>query len=248
MASGPEVFFRFAQPPNLLGYCGPSETEGVTAVAGGLAMPSEEMSRLALAFEGAWPYLELIGCRAGKDPLDTEVVEAYWLGNPLLDRTSLFDWGHSASDRFQRQAGNRWPAVVNALNAGGLPNHAFHVFCVYPWVGLLKEGHVGPSLEVLDRCRISWGRVKGADQTIVEVERQPLRWVDDSLVVGEPIVEPFRPPPGVLPGVGNTVALHWDYICQVLTPEQLERLRRVHTHHLAIANDELRSARLEPSH
>lgn len=247
MVSGPEVFFRFAQPPNLLGYCGPSETGEVTAVAGGIAMPSDEMARLALAFDGAWPYLELIGNQTGHDPLDVEVVEAYWLGNGLVNGMSLFNWGHSASDRFQKQAGRRWPAVVDALNAGGLPNHAFHVFCVYPWVGLLKEGFVGPSLEVLDRCRISWGVVTGVGDDLVEVRRAPLVWVDDTLVPGEPVVEPFRSPPGVVVSVGDAVALHWDYVCQVLNVRDLQNLRRVNAHHVAIANDELRLARLEPS-
>ena len=43
--------------------------------------------QLVQAFSGAWPYLELIsaGCDIG-DPLDQRVVEAYWVGNELLDR------------------------------------------------------------------------------------------------------------------------------------------------------------------
>jgi len=245
--SGPELFFRFAQPPNLLGYCGPSETGGVTAVASGISIPTEEMARLAAAFDGAWPYLELISTRSGRDAFDSEVVEAYWIGNALLNGVSLFDWGHTASDRFQRQAGDRWPAVVNALNAGGMPNHAFHVFCVYPWVGLLREGFIAPSLEVLDRCRISWGSVNRIDGLIAEVRRHPLRWVDDSLVIGEAIVEPFRVASDLQLKVGDQVALHWDFICGVLGEDQSSRLMRVHAHHLAIANNELRVARLEPS-
>lgn len=247
MASGPEVFFRFAQPPNILGYCGPNDPSGVTAAASGLTIPADEMRRLALAFEGAWPYLELIARRAARDPLDSEVVEAYWLGNGLLNRVSVFDWGHSASDRFQLQAGSRWPAVVNALNAGGLPNHAFHVFCVYPWVGMLKEGHVGPSLDVLNRCRIGWGTVVSHVGEMVEVRREPLVWEDDRLGVGESIVEPLQAPSGVKPVPGDVVALHWHHVCQVLDEKQVGALRKVHALHLAIANDELRVGRLEPS-
>ena len=37
-------------------------------------------------FEGAYPYLELIASENGiADPLDARVVEAYWLGNDLLE-------------------------------------------------------------------------------------------------------------------------------------------------------------------
>lgn len=247
MTSGPEVFFRFAQPPNALGYCGPHDSSGVAAAAEGLSLPAKEIKRLALAFEGAWPYLELIARRAGKDPLDSDVVEAYWLGNGLLNQVSVFDWGHSASDRFQMQAGARWPAVVNALNAGGLPNHAFHVFCVYPWVGMLKEGHIGPSLDVLNRCRIGWGSVVSQVGDMIEVSRQPLVWENERLALGEAVVEPFQAPSGINPVPGEVVALHWHYVCQVLDQKQLAALRKVHAVHLAIANDELRVGRLEPS-
>jgi hypothetical protein len=35
---------------------------------------------------------------------------------------------------------------------------------------------------------------------------------------------------------GDVVALHWDYVCQVLSPRQHEHLVRYHDRHLAIAN------------
>lgn len=246
MISGPQLFSRYARPPNLLGYCGPGETAGVTAVAGGLTMPVDEMRRVARAFDGAWPYLELLGGLTSRDPLSTEVVESYWIGNQLLEGVDAHDWGNSVSDRFRQQAGSRWCAVEDALIAGGVPNHAFHVFCVYPWVGLLREGFVAPALEVLDRCRISTGKVVGHHDGIAEVERQPLRWIDDTLLPGEPVTEPFRSPDEKL-SVGDTVSLHWDFICSRLDRRQAAALARNHEFHLAIANRELRAARLEPA-
>ena len=85
-AAGPLRFARFAYPPNVLGYCGPGESAALlehadAGVAGG------DLSNLARQFAGAWPYLELIAASCGRaDPLDADVVEAYWLGNELLDR------------------------------------------------------------------------------------------------------------------------------------------------------------------
>lgn len=245
LTGGAGLFCLYAQPPNLLGYCGPSG-EGVSAVAGGLALPAEEMTRLALAFDGAWPYLELIGRLTGREPLSTEVVEAYWKGNEALESIPLFEWGNSVSDRFRKQAEGRWAYVEKAVNEGGAPNHAFHVFCVYPWVGLLREGFVGPSLEVLDRCRIGWGTVIGVGE-VVTVSRSPLVWEDDSLRHGLPVEEPFRPPPGVELSVGDQVSVHWDFVCERLVAAEATRLRRIHDRHLAIANRELRKARLEPA-
>jgi hypothetical protein len=247
LISGPELFSRYARPPNLLGYCGPGDTEGVTAVASGLEMPIDEMRRVAQAFDGAWPYLELLGGLTSRDPLSTEVVESYWIGNRLLEGVDLHAWGNSVSDRFRRQAGGRWTAVEAALNAGGIPNHAFHVFCVYPWVGLLREGFVGPALEVLDRCRISIGKVVEVDDRVAVVERRPLGWVDDRLGAGKPVIEPFRLPDQSL-SIGDTVSLHWDFVCSRLERKQAAVLSRNHDLHMTIANQELRTARLEPAH
>jgi Family of unknown function (DUF6390) len=247
LSGGPETFCRYAQPPNLLGYCGPDDSGGFTSIAGGLAVPVEEVERVARAFHGAWPYLELIGGLTGFSPLSKEVVEAYWIGNRLLGRIPLHNWGYSVSDRFRMQAEGRWGAVENALNGGGLPNHAFHVFCVYPWVGLLREGFVGPSLRVLDRCRISWGTVVSVEGGLAVVGRRPLVWEDDSLSQGGPVEEPYRIPPELVIWPGNIVSLHWDFVCDRLGRDGLAHLRSVHDKHLAIANTELTAARSEPA-
>lgn len=247
MISGPELFFRYAQPPNVLGYCGPDQHDSIATASSGVIVPVEESVEMAAAFLGAWPYLELIGALTGRDPLSDRVVEAYWVGNRLLDDIDLNYWGHSVSDRFRAQAGPRWPAVEAALNRGGSPNHAFHVFCVYPWVGLLREGFASPAVDVLNRCRISRGEVVANQDGLVLVRRRPLAWVDHALVEGEPADEVFR---SVVPGltVGDRVSLHWDYVCQRLEPGQERMLASSHDRHLAIANDELRVSRLEPAH
>jgi Family of unknown function (DUF6390) len=244
--TGPELFARYAQPPNLLGYCGPEDQAAVAALAGGLTLPREEVRRIAAAFEGAWPYLRLIAQQAGADPLAPTVVERYWIGADSFDWLDVHGWGHSLSDRFRRQAGPRWGSIVDAINDGGVPSHAFHVFCVYPWVGMLRQGFVTPSVEVLDRCRISWGAVLECDGQSLVVERRPLVWRHDYLMSGEKVVERFRQAPGLRARPGDVVSLHWGDACQRLGPSSGARLRRVHDRHLRLANRSLRLARLEP--
>ena len=85
MTIGPVLFSRYAYPPNALGYCGPENSAELfeRAAAG---EDSPDLRRLIRGFEGAWPYLALIAGAAGRaDPLDPDVVEAYWVGNGLLD-------------------------------------------------------------------------------------------------------------------------------------------------------------------
>jgi hypothetical protein len=235
-AAGARLFCRFAFPPNSRGYCGPNE---VGLVGELLTSPEAEgeMERLVPTFEGAWPYLELIASSGGLDPLDPMVVEAYWIGSGLLDRVGLFNFGNSLDDRFRRRAGRDWGAISAAINGAASPTHSFHVFCVYPWVGMLRSGIAGPALTVLDRCRIRWGTVKGAEGGHLLVETQPLVWDGRFLELGEPHLEAVLPPPGLETiRAGELVAMHWDYVCQPISASQGRHLRRAHHQHLALAN------------
>ena len=83
---GPLLFARYAYPPNELGYCGPTDP-GALLESASDGFDLAELAHLATGFAGAWPYLELIaGCNGIADPLDARVVEAYWVGNPLLEK------------------------------------------------------------------------------------------------------------------------------------------------------------------
>ena len=132
---GPLLFARYAYPPNALGYCGPDDARaliGHTTVG----ESSPDLAALARRFAGAWPYLQLIAAANGlADPLDTRVVEAYWVGNSLLDNVRVADYGAFLDDRFRRETGRGWQSIASAIPAGALPHHSFHVFCVYPWTG-----------------------------------------------------------------------------------------------------------------
>jgi hypothetical protein len=99
----------------------------------------EEMRHVAAAFSGAWPYLELISSATGRDPLDPQVVEAYWLGNSLLDHFDLQMMGNSVTERFQGQAGSGWSIIADTLGTSARPTHSFHG-SQNPWVGCSVQG------------------------------------------------------------------------------------------------------------
>ncbi len=82
---------------------------------------------------------------------------------------------------------------------------------------------------------------------LVVVSRRPLVWEEDQLRLGVVLEEPFRVPPGLSLAPGDRVSLHWDFVCDRLDGGSLTRLESVHDKHLAIANLELSSARLEPA-
>jgi hypothetical protein len=239
--SGPELFARYAYPPNALGYCGPNDPAALLQAAG-QGGQWDHLANLARQFEGAWPYLELIaGCNGLHDPLDRRVVEAYWVGNRLSLQVPPTVLAGSLDERFSIRAGRRFEPLVSAAVAGGVPQHSFHVFAVYPWLGLLRAGMEGPPLEVLDRCRIRWGRVEALHGDLVSVTSRALDFVGSRLVLGDERVEQVR---RSLDGAGfvehlvegEMVSLHWDWVCDRLTPRSLSWLQACTRHNLNAVN------------
>ena len=243
MTAGPLSFARYAFPPNERGYCGPAENAalggyatggyaaGGSATAGGT---DPGLTQLAMRFEGAWPYLELIASANGiADPLDGRVVEAYWVGNPLLENARVAEHRGFLDERFRR-GGRGWEPIAAAISADAVPHHSFHVLCVYPWSGMLREGRTEPSLQVLDSCRISWGRVVTIEPVVVS--RRPLTWDGHALALGSPV--PCQVEAGFVTGLrpGDWVSLHWSRVCERLSAPQLRALRRYTDRHLRLVN------------
>jgi len=237
---GPVLFARYAYPPNALGYCGPDDAAALLGAAD--AGATGELAHLAARFEGAWPYLQLIaGCNGIGDPLDRRVVEAYWVGNALLGQVPPGALVTSLTERFERRAGRQLEPIVASVPLGGLAHHSFHVFAVYPWLGLLRAGRVEAALTVLDRCRIRWGAVLSVDGDWATVRSRGLRFDGSRLSLGDEEVETARCGDGgvsLAPHLepGDTVSLHWDWVCDRLTPTALSHLRSCTVRNLAAVN------------
>jgi hypothetical protein len=240
--AGPILFARYAFGPNRLGYCGPDDSAllfGEATRGGDL----DALRRSAEQFEGAFPYLQLIAAANGlRDPLDARVVEAYWLGNALLDRVTPGLLGRSLDTRFRRRLrADGWRWLADKPNAGALPMHAFHVLDVFPRLGLLRTGSVDNALAIMDSCRIRWGRVVERDGDYLVVSAVPLALTDGKLELAAPRFERIRgwqDGAGFLNGVapGDVVSIHWDWACDTLDARRLEALQAWTRHELGIAN------------
>jgi len=243
--AGPTLFVRYAFPPNFHGSCGPPDSQALFQY-GASHVVDNGVRDLARQFAGAWPYLELIANVTGiGDPLDARVVEAYWVGNTLLERVGVRPLGDSMEQRFRSTTGRQFGRLAEAVLAGGMPHHSYHVFCVYPWVGLLGEDRrFEQALMVLDRCRIRWGQVQQVRTDQLLVESLPLRFERGRLLLGEPILETVE---RTLEGVGlvthfrvgDWVSMHWEWVCDRLGPRQLGALRHYTRLHLDVVNDRL---------
>jgi hypothetical protein len=230
------LFAQYAFMPNRLGYCG-GDVHGVfeTCAAG---ETSPDVRAWALQFEGAYPYLKLIASANDiPDPFDPRVVEAYWVGNALLQNASYAPLYTSLRERFaSRVSQKNLDLILGQVPQGAHPFHAFHVFDVCRRTGALAE-----SLPTLDSCRISWGQVQSVSNGSLNVAVPPVVFQEGKLVLGAPqlrLVTRQVNGRGFVNqvGVGDWVSIHWNWACDVLTPRRLNQLKEYTAQSLALAN------------
>jgi len=234
--NGVQLGARFSLATNRLQYCEPADAEPLLyrAITSGAGLA--EAARALSGFEALMPYLELIAAKHGREPFDPEVVEAYWVGNRLLD---AFD-----RDDFRR--------LLDALTARGLPrsmaqrladrlpprpipHHMFHV--AFVGVGNVT-GHVPTTLANMEACRPAWARVVRVDHDRLGLSGPTLVLEGGSVAWGPDVERELRYDPKVLPDVrvGDSVAVHWGWPALRLTPDQRSALEEYSRRALAQAN------------
>jgi len=238
---GTTRFVRYAFMPNRLQYCGGDDNRTILdyAVADVREPPLDRMLR---KFTGALPYLQLIARRNDiADPFDERVVEAYWIGNELLDRVEARELYDHLRERYRGELSARvMDRVAAKAPAGARPHHSFHVLDVW------RQTERGRSevLATIDSCRISWGTVTAVEPGELVVERAPIELREGRLVLGAPRSERVT---RMLEGsgfvgsaaVGDVVSIHWSWACEVLDPRQAATLERYTAQHLRLANQTL---------
>jgi hypothetical protein len=231
------LFIQYAFMPNRLDYCGTDDT-GALYDYWAAAETDPGLAHLLESFTGALPYLKLIAHSNNlADPFDRRVVEAYWVGNSLLDNVEMRQFFESLMGRFGKQLqGKVRDYVTQKIPLGARPHHSFHVFDVHSQVGELTH-----SLEVMENCRISWGQITEVEPTYFTIKAQPVTLQEGKLALAPAVSR------RVLrqvddksfthkAAVGDWISIHWNWACDILTPEQVQALERFTHHHLQLAN------------
>ncbi|OHA09448.1 MAG: hypothetical protein A3B37_01970 [Candidatus Sungbacteria bacterium RIFCSPLOWO2_01_FULL_59_16] len=232
---------RYAFGPNRLHYCGPDANREILAyIENGINDPGLET--LLKAFQTMYPYLKHIAEANGiRDPFDERVVEAYWLGNELLENVEMKKfWRHLREDqRIEKRIGKKsFDLVSDKIRRGALPHHSFHVLDIWKRTGHLEVPH---TLESMDECRISWGKVLAVDGPAITVEYEPLVISEGKLALGVPvqkkILRPLESDVDIEQlRVGDVVSMHWGVICEVMTLGELAALKKYTLRHIQLAN------------
>jgi hypothetical protein len=230
---------RFSIATNRLEFCGPRDAAPVLYRAITLGSDLEAARDSLRKFEALYPYLEAIGAKHALDPFDARVVEAYWIGNELLDAFERSDF-LSILEALTRRGLPRSTAarLREHLPDRPIPHHVFHVS--YVGVGEVT-GHVETTLANMERCRTGWANVVSHDGKTLVLDRSTLVLSSGRLAIRGPERAVLAYDPAILPDLseGSTVALHWNHPAYRLSLAQASALERYTERSLAAANQSL---------
>jgi hypothetical protein len=233
---------RYAFGPNRLHYCGPDKNREIFSY---IAEQEKDAGLVDLLtkFETMYPYLcHIAEANKIKDPLSDRVVEAYWIGNPLLDRVpkqKLYEHLREGLKLKDKLGAKTFEMIAKKVGRGALPHHSFHVLDIWKRTGATEREH---SLENISECLVSVGTIVSVSGPFITVETEPLLYRNGKLTLGAPTpkkllrqlesdydIEQLKP--------GDLVSIHWSVICEKITRKQAENLRKYTKRHIALANE-----------
>jgi hypothetical protein len=227
-----------ALQPNSLGYCGPDEN-GTILEHLHEWRTSERLDSTLTRFEAAYPFVRMIAKANGRKPFDREVTEAYWLGNSLLDNvqaSEFYEFTHQNLSPGRKRAGRKdgmrreeARTLFKQLGPMAKPHHTFYVLGMYARSSV-KSGSEAKLLELMDSCRISWGKVVEVRRSALVVERPSLSLSRDRLSLSLPERKEVHYDP-LIPAFadvnkGDWVSVHWNFASEKLRPHQLRNLKK----------------------
>lgn len=233
---GKSKFIKYAIPPNKYGYCGPKQSWALFEY---LDNPQKgtKIEKILKEFQGAYPYLKLIAQENKiSDPFDDRVIEAYWIGNNLLNNVGKKKMAQNITDRFKNRIQKRdFHRLMSKIDQGVSPYHQFHVFDIFTKTGLSKSNQKDKVLKTMDKCRISWGKIKKIEDHKLIIDYFPLVW-ESKLNFGKKFTKIVIKGLVENPKKGDWVSVHWDWACDILDLNQVNNLKYYTQKYLDLAN------------
>ena len=221
---------KYSSAPNFFGYCGPEEN---TSLIDHLKekVADKEVKVILSQFDTLYSYLKLISIENKiEDPFNQKVVEAYWIGNSLLDNISNRDYAYLLQEKLdleRKMEKIKFQKVkAKVLSTKFYPQHAFHVFNIFKRTGYVNSIH---TIDTMDSCRTGWGRVMKSKSSKIYIETKQLSINNKELSLGKTRVKELMIDyngKSFLNNlkVGDWVSFHWGFVCDVLTEQQVKNL------------------------
>lgn len=241
---GVAVCTRYAFGPNRLHLCGPDLNQEVLDYINA-GTTDTGLTDIIAKFQTLYPYLQQIAhANHISNPFDPRVVEAYWLGNTLLDVIPARTFYRHLTDqlRLPRQISSRsMDRLKNKLSQGALMHHSFHVLNIWRRTGHHDIDH---TISSLDQCIVSWGQVTAIDSPLLTITRQPLVLHQNKLALSAPLAQQIIRPFSANSTfdqikVNDIISLHWNTPCDIITARQLANLKKYTALSINLANQTL---------
>lgn len=220
----------FSFPPSRLGFCGArikNTAKVLTDYLSGKEIPLKKIRKILENFEASYPYYQLIA-KVNKinDPLDYKVVEAYWLGNKLLEKVKPNDIRNLILHEFSKPgllSKAKAEKKASSIPDGARVHHTFHVLLLGSVTGRVKF-----TARIFDLCRVGWGRVIRLikERKKLVIKYAPLIIKNKKFLLGKEIEREIDWDKRILVKIkaGDRVAFHWNLACKVINKIQEENL------------------------
>lgn len=232
---------RYAFGPNRLHLCGPDANKELFDYMSS-KYADQGLENLLAKFGTMYPYLKKIAdVNKIKDPFSENVVEAYWLGNELLEKIDKKQFYSHLTDGLKVKkslTAKEFRILSDKLASGAKMHHSFHVFNIWKRTGHDTSYH---TLQSMDKCRISWGEITAIDGPSINVKTKPLIFDNNGkLGLGQDTeIKIFRKlyddhMENLV--VGDIISMHWDVPCEILSKRQAGHLQKYTDLSLKLAN------------
>lgn len=230
--SGPKIAALYGLIPNRLGFCGPRQEILKEFLVGKLGIV--DVIPVLEKFEAAYSYYELIAQKnkIKTGPFNKKVVEAYWIGNELLEKVTADDLRQLIIKKFTKPGLlSKKEAEVKAksIPKNSKPHHSFHVLILGSITGRVD---LSGDTKLKDTCRINWGRtikILNAKKQKAKITVQCHSLVGEKIIkLGKAVKKEVIWDKEILPllKVGDWISLHWNHAIQILREEDLINLHK----------------------
>jgi hypothetical protein len=233
---------KYSFGPNRLHYCGPDQNRELQALIEHKNIKDAELSVLLKQFKTLYPYLQYISrINAIAEPFDEKVVEAYWLGNKLLENIKKDKLHRFLVDDLsvkKKLSGKDFEWLEQKIAEGAVPHHSFHVLNVWQMSGF---GDKLDEVERMDQCLVNSGKVIKVSGPEITVMAESLTYANGKLFLTEQAekkitrrleteyeIEQIKP--------GQIVSFHWSVPCEIITETQAKNLKKYILQSINFAN------------
>ena len=223
----------YSIPPNRLGYCGPKESWKTLQefISNPAEQKTQETRFILQNFNALYPYLQLIAEANALKPFSPQVIEAYWLGSPLLENIS-FKSIQKTILSFQKHG---LPSSTAEKKASQLPesilsHHSMHVL----YINFISR-KIPALVQNLSDCLIQWGKVQASLPEGILTKGIELFSESGQLKLKEKekiLQNPF----GIGLEENDLVTVHWNSVVEKITKKRLKSLQKTTFNNLRVVN------------